>query len=64
MRLLSSLMLIAAGIENGLFSEALEREINKLVMGSLSLPINLPGSNYHQGLQVIFRLSNILKVSG
>jgi len=52
MWLLSALKLIA-GIETGPFSEALESEINKLLIGTISLPINLPGTNYHQGLQVI-----------
>lgn len=55
MWLLSALKLIA-GVETGPFSEALQSEINKLVIGTLSLPINLPGSNYHQGLQVKTRL--------
>ena len=51
MWLLSALKLIA-GIETGPFSEALESEINKLVIGTISLPINLPGTSYNQGLQV------------
>lgn len=50
MALLSALKQIAS-IETGSFAESLKIEIFKLVVGTLSLPINLPGSNYRRGLQ-------------
>jgi brassinosteroid-6-oxidase 1 len=52
MALLSSLKQIA-GIEAGPLSDALKAELFKLVLGTLSLPFNFPGTNYHQGFEVI-----------
>lgn len=60
MWLLSALKLIA-GIETGPFSEALESEINKLLIGTISLPINFPGTNYHQGLQARKKIVSMLE---
>lgn len=53
MALLSALKQIAS-IEAGPLSEALKTELFKLVIGTLSLPINFPGTNYHSGVQVKF----------
>lgn len=53
MALLSALKQIAS-IEAGPLSEALKTELFKLVIGTLSLPINFPGTNYHSGFQVKF----------
>ncbi|KAJ0980152.1 hypothetical protein J5N97_008407 [Dioscorea zingiberensis] len=50
MALLSALKQIAS-IETGSFAECLKTEIFNLVLGTLSLPINLPGTNYRRGLQ-------------
>lgn len=51
MALLSSLKQIA-GAESGLISPTFNPEFFKLVLGTLSLPIDLPGTNYRNGLQV------------
>jgi brassinosteroid-6-oxidase 1 len=51
MALLSSLKQIA-GIEAGPLSDALKAELFKLVLGTLSLPFNFPGTNYYQGFEV------------
>lgn len=51
MALLSSLKQIA-GIECASFSQEFKQEFFKLVLGTLSLPIDLPGTNYRRGLQV------------
>lgn len=51
MALLSSLKQIA-GIESGPMSQEFMPEFFKLVLGTLSLPINLPSTNYHRGFQV------------
>jgi brassinosteroid-6-oxidase 1 len=53
MALLSSLRQIA-GISAGPLSDALRTELYTLVLGTISLPINLPGTNYNKGLQVLF----------
>lgn len=53
MALLSALKQIA-GIETGPMSQAFMPEFFKLVLGTLSLPINLPGTDYHRGFQVTF----------
>ncbi|BFG26486.1 hypothetical protein CerSpe_127600 [Prunus speciosa] len=50
MALLSSLKQIA-GIESSSISEAFKTEFFKLVLGTLSLPIDLPGTNYRRGFQ-------------
>lgn len=51
MALRSSLKQIA-GIESGPLSESFIPEFFKLVLGTLSLPIDLPGTNYRRGIQV------------
>ncbi|KAE9466644.1 hypothetical protein C3L33_01453, partial [Rhododendron williamsianum] len=51
MALLSSLNQIA-GLESIAMSQEFMSEFFKLVLGTLSLPINLPGTNYHRGFQV------------
>jgi hypothetical protein len=51
MALLSALRQIA-GITAGPLSAALKTELYTLVLGTISLPINLPGTSYYQGFQV------------
>ncbi|XP_009402829.2 cytochrome P450 85A1 [Musa acuminata AAA Group] len=60
MALMSALKQIAS-IETGPVSEALKAEIFRLVLGTLSLPINIPGTNYHQGFKARKRLVYILR---
>ncbi|XP_020244260.1 cytochrome P450 85A-like [Asparagus officinalis] len=60
MWLFSALKLVA-GIESGQFSKAMGSEINKLIIGTLSLPINLPGTSYHQGLQARKKIVSMLE---
>ncbi|XP_020594724.1 cytochrome P450 85A1-like, partial [Phalaenopsis equestris] len=60
MALYSALKQIA-GIENGLVSEALKIEVFQLVLGTLSLPINLPGTNYRRAFQARRKIVEILK---
>ncbi|RWW50746.1 hypothetical protein BHE74_00042957 [Ensete ventricosum] len=55
MALMSALKQIAS-IETGPVSKGLRTEIFKLVLGTLSLPINIPGTNYYRGLKVASRL--------
>lgn len=62
MALLSSLRQIA-GIESGAMSQAFMPEFFKLVLGTLSLPINLPNTNYHRGFQVNNFLSFVFGTS-
>ncbi|XP_052195278.1 cytochrome P450 85A-like isoform X2 [Diospyros lotus] len=50
MAFLSSLNQIA-GAESASLSPEFMPEFFKLVLGTLSLPINLPGTNYHRGVQ-------------
>ncbi|KAL5805775.1 hypothetical protein ACOSQ4_028508 [Xanthoceras sorbifolium] len=50
MALLSSLKQIAT-LESSSISQEFMPEFFKLVLGTLSLPIDLPGTNYRQGLQ-------------
>ncbi|XP_019054880.1 PREDICTED: uncharacterized protein LOC104604531 [Nelumbo nucifera] len=50
---LLSLLNQIAGTESSLIVEAFKPEFYKLVLGTLSLPINLPGTNYKRGFQVI-----------
>lgn len=50
MALLSSLKQI--GIESNTISESFIPEFYKLVLGTLSLPIDLPGTNYRRAIQV------------
>lgn len=59
MALLSSLKQIA-GIESGSMSQAFKPEFFKLVLGTLSLPIDLPGTNYRRGFQVRIFLTSFL----
>ncbi|PKI55361.1 hypothetical protein CRG98_024271 [Punica granatum] len=49
-----------AGIESGPMSEEVKPDLVKLVLGTISIPINLPGTNYHRGLQLIDRMITIL----
>lgn len=51
MAFLSSLKQIA-GMESSSIAQPFMTEFFKLVLGTLSLPINLPGTNYRGGLQV------------
>ncbi|PKA50367.1 Cytochrome P450 85A [Apostasia shenzhenica] len=60
MWLLLALKLIA-GIETGTLSEALKSEIYKLLKGTISLPFNFPGTNYHNGLQARKKIITILQ---
>ncbi|OAY69241.1 Cytochrome P450 85A1 [Ananas comosus] len=60
MALLSALKQIAS-IEAGPLSEALKTELFKLVIGTLSLPINFPGTNYHSGFQARKKLVGMLR---
>lgn len=53
MAFLSSFRQIAS-TEASSISEAFMPEFFKLVLGTLSLPINLPNTNYHRGFQVNF----------
>uniref|UniRef100_A0A1D1YQQ3 Cytochrome P450 85A n=1 Tax=Anthurium amnicola TaxID=1678845 RepID=A0A1D1YQQ3_9ARAE len=59
MAFLSSLKLIA-GIETGQISKTFKEEFYKLVLGTLSLPIDLPGTNYRQGLQARKKIVSLL----
>lgn len=38
--------------ELGSSCEVLKPKFDKLLLGTISLPINIPGTNYYQGLQV------------
>ena len=49
-----------AGNESTSIAKDLMTEFAKLVDGTLSLPINLPGTNYHRGFQVILHHLKIL----
>ncbi|WOK99685.1 Cytochrome P450 [Canna indica] len=60
MALMSALKQIAS-IETGPVSEALKGELFKLVLGTLSLPINFPGTNYHHGLKARKKLVSMLQ---
>ncbi|XP_057972270.1 cytochrome P450 85A isoform X2 [Malania oleifera] len=64
MALLSSLNQIA-GIESGSVSPKFMPEFFKLVLGTLSLPIDLPGTNYRRGLQarknVVYMLRHLIE---
>ncbi|XP_072955667.1 cytochrome P450 85A1 isoform X1 [Typha angustifolia] len=60
MALLSALKQIAS-IEAGPLSEALKMDLFKLVLGTLSLPINFPGTNYHKGFQARQKLVGMLR---
>ncbi|VAH24401.1 unnamed protein product [Triticum turgidum subsp. durum] len=60
MALLSALRQIA-GITAGPLSDALKTELYTLVLGTISLPINLPGTSYYQGFQARKKLVSILE---
>lgn len=60
MAMLSALKQIA-GIEAGPLSDALKAELFKLVLGTLSLPFNFPGTNYHQGFEARKKLVGMLR---
>ncbi|TYK00613.1 cytochrome P450 85A-like [Cucumis melo var. makuwa] len=54
-----ALLAIIAGFESGPLSESFTPEFFKLVLGTLSLPIDLPGTNYRRGIQA---RKNIIKL--
>ncbi|KAE8685925.1 Cytochrome P450 85A1 [Hibiscus syriacus] len=58
MAFLSSLKQIAS-VESSIVAQEFMPEFFKLVLGTLSLPINLPGTNYRRGFQA---RKNILKI--
>lgn len=58
MALLSSLKQIA-GVESSPKANEFMAEFFKLVLGTLSLPIDLPGTNYRRGFQVIFNTFHV-----
>ncbi|XP_021910193.1 cytochrome P450 85A-like [Carica papaya] len=60
MALLMALKQIVEG-ESSLFYERFKTEFDKLVLGTLSLPINIPGTNYHRGVQARKRVIKILR---
>lgn len=60
MAFLSSLKQIA-GLETGPVSEAFKPEFLKLLLGTLSLPIDLPGTNYRRGLEARKTITSMLK---
>ncbi|CAL9767092.1 unnamed protein product [Musa acuminata subsp. burmannicoides] len=59
MALMSALKQIAS-IETGPVSKGLRTEIFKLVLGTLSLPINFPGTNYYRGLKARKKVVSML----
>lgn len=59
MALLSSLNQIA-GVESISMSKEFMPEFFKLVLGTLSLPINLPGTSYHRGFQARKNITGML----
>uniref|UniRef100_A0A453A8M9 Cytochrome P450 85A1 n=1 Tax=Aegilops tauschii subsp. strangulata TaxID=200361 RepID=A0A453A8M9_AEGTS len=60
MALLSALRQIA-GITAGPLSDALKTELYTLVLGTISLPINISGTSYYQGLQARKKLVSMLE---
>ncbi|KAJ4707252.1 Cytochrome P450 [Melia azedarach] len=60
MALLSSLKQIASK-ESGIISQKFMPEFFKLVSGTLALPIDLPGTNYRQGLQARKNILSMLR---
>lgn len=36
------------------FHEAFKAKFDNILLGTISLPINIPGTNYYKGLQVIY----------
>ncbi|KAL3525830.1 hypothetical protein ACH5RR_014202 [Cinchona calisaya] len=60
MSFLSSLKQIA-GIESGTICQEFMTEFFKLVLGTLSLPINLPNTNYYHGFQARKSIISLLR---
>ncbi|CAA2954658.1 cytochrome P450 85A1 [Olea europaea subsp. europaea] len=60
MAFLSSLRQIASS-EASSISQAFMPEFFKLVLGTLSLPINLPNTNYHRGFQARKNITSLLR---
>ncbi|CAN1244099.1 Cytochrome P450 85A1 [Linum perenne] len=52
---------IAGAAESGTFTEAFMPEFFKLVLGTLSLPIDLPGTSYRRGFQARKSIVGMLK---
>ncbi|KAL3526621.1 hypothetical protein ACH5RR_011277 [Cinchona calisaya] len=50
-----------AGIESGTISQEFMPEFFNLVLGTLSLPINLPNTNYHRGFQARKNIISLLR---
>ncbi|KAL8161871.1 hypothetical protein V2J09_013360 [Rumex salicifolius] len=50
-----------AGVESGEISQEFMPEFFKLVVGTLSLPIDLPGTNYRGGIQARKKIVGILR---
>ncbi|CAD5165634.1 cytochrome P450 85A-like [Musa acuminata AAA Group] len=48
---LHSALKLIASVETGPLARDLKSEINKLVLGTLALPLNFPGTNYRRGMQ-------------
>ncbi|KAJ4710723.1 Cytochrome P450 [Melia azedarach] len=48
-------------VESGQIYETFKPEFDKLLIGTLSLPINIPGTNYHRGFQGRQRVIRILQ---
>ncbi|XP_078430122.1 cytochrome P450 85A-like [Wolffia australiana] len=59
MSFLTALKLVA-GIDSGNGADALSKEFNKLLLGSLSLPIDFPGTSYRRGLHARKKIVSIL----
>ncbi|KAK4490753.1 hypothetical protein RD792_001459 [Penstemon davidsonii] len=60
MAFLSSLRQIASSEANSISQEFMP-EFFKLVLGTLSLPINLPNTNYHRGFQARKNITSLLR---
>ncbi|KAL9391803.1 hypothetical protein Peur_015723 [Populus x canadensis] len=60
MALLSALKQIA-GIDSSSISQAFMPEFFKLVLGTLSLPIDLPGTNYTRGVQARKKIISMIR---
>ncbi|CAL5186060.1 unnamed protein product [Lathyrus oleraceus] len=58
---LSSLKQIASIDSTSKIADSFKTEFFKLVLGTISLPINLPGTNYHRGFQARKNIVNILR---
>ncbi|VFQ91991.1 unnamed protein product [Cuscuta campestris] len=50
-----------AGIESSSMAQEFSSEFSKLVLGTLSLPINLPGTNYRCGVQARKNIVSLLE---